>query len=173
VSPRMTGLRTWSRPGTSRRVCGLRLDGDKEPLIGTGQKPFQQALVPGRRKTYEPILSATDTLDFELLSGLDVVLLTDLRGDDDLAFCGDGHPHGGKISSYPCCPQGRGPKARRTHESSGPRGREILAQGFGRRPMCARHGRRTGGVSPLGALTKGTSHRGDKGFSARRVWWKS
>jgi hypothetical protein len=38
---------------------------------------------------------------------------------------------------------------------------------------CARHGRRTGGASPLGTLTKGTPHRRDKGFSARRVWWKS
>src|SRR6266542_6357552 len=28
----------------------------------------------------------------------------------------------------------------------------------GREPWCARHGRRTGGESPLGALTEGTPH---------------
>ena len=46
-------------------------------------------MISRRRKTDEPILPAVDPLDLEFLSGLDVILLTDLRREDDLAFGGD------------------------------------------------------------------------------------
>jgi hypothetical protein len=56
-------------------------------------------LISGWSKAYEPVLSPGDALDFELLPGLDVVLLTDFRGETELAFARDSDSHGCALRS--------------------------------------------------------------------------
>jgi len=79
--------------GRSQSVRGLGFDGDEETLLRTSEEPFQKALISGGRKAHESIFPAVDALDLELLPWLDVVLTTNLGGQNDLAFGGDGGLH--------------------------------------------------------------------------------
>jgi len=69
---------SWRRPGTSRDVRGLRLDGYKEILLRTSPKPIQKPLVSRRREAYESVHAAVDALDLEFLARLDLILSTEL-----------------------------------------------------------------------------------------------
>jgi hypothetical protein len=47
-------------------------------------------MIGRRREASQQVLSAVDALDLELLPDLNLVLLTDLRRNDNLALGGDG-----------------------------------------------------------------------------------
>jgi hypothetical protein len=78
----------------SEIVGRLGLERYEPPLLRARQQPVDQPLV-GRSKAHQPILSATDTFDLELLPWLDGVLSAELSGEDDLASARHGRLHGG------------------------------------------------------------------------------
>jgi len=67
--------------------------GTKKPFAGHASSQSTCAIVGARIPADEPVLAAVETLDVELLTGLDPVQLPQLGRQDDLALRGHGGLH--------------------------------------------------------------------------------
>src|SRR6185295_19763887 len=90
----------WRRRGSSQGIRGLGVDGDEIAFFGARQEPVHQTFVEWRRNSNQAVLTAIQTLNLEFLTGLNSVLLANLRREYELAlrrYCG---LHWCKIASY-------------------------------------------------------------------------
>ncbi len=68
------------------RLGGFGFNGYKEILFGAGQQPVYKTLVRSGCAPDEPVFTVVDSLDVELLPGLNAILLPDFRREHNLAF---------------------------------------------------------------------------------------
>jgi hypothetical protein len=74
------------QPGSSQRVGRLRFDWEEEVLFRASEEPVDHAFIRASRTADQPVFAAVEAFDLEFLACFNMVQLSELGGQHDLAL---------------------------------------------------------------------------------------